>query len=170
MELAALRTASVSSTPMAFLYALFDPHVHDPQPGRLSLPEFASVTSTAASRIFGLFPRKGVIAVGSDADVVVLDPSARRTISAKTHYSACDSNIFEGWVVQGVTVLTLSRGQVVWEVSVPPDGLVDWTKGKHTAAKGRGIYLPRRSHGPAYDQTSRKDLALSQIQRPIPRS
>lgn len=96
-------------------------------PGRLSLPEFVATTSSNAAKLFGLWPRKGALLPGSDADVVVLDPTARRTISAQTHWQAVDRNIWEGWVVQGVTTLTLLRGKVVWRAHLQ-DGVADWRK------------------------------------------
>lgn len=75
---------------------------------------YASISSTAA-KIFNLYPQKGRIAVGSDADLVVWNPNASRIISASTHHHATDYNIFEGMLVHGVAEITVSRGRIVWE-------------------------------------------------------
>ncbi|UFJ42304.1 dihydropyrimidinase [Brevibacillus humidisoli] len=81
--------------------------------GRISLNQFVDVVSTKAAKLFGLFPRKGTIAVGSDADIVIFDPGIRRTISAETHHMNVDYNPFEGMEVQGEVVSVLSRGEYV---------------------------------------------------------
>ncbi|HEX7313644.1 MAG TPA: dihydropyrimidinase [Pyrinomonadaceae bacterium] len=82
---------------------------------RVSLNRFVELTSTAAAKMFGLFPRKGTIAVGSDADIVIFDPEAAQTISAATHHMNVDYSAYEGRRVQGVVETVLSRGNVVVE-------------------------------------------------------
>jgi dihydropyrimidinase len=82
---------------------------------RVSLNRFVELTSTAAAKMFGLFPRKGTIAVGSDADIVVFDPDGEQTISAATHHMNVDYSAYEGRKVKGVVETVLSRGQVVVE-------------------------------------------------------
>jgi dihydropyrimidinase len=82
---------------------------------RISLNRFVELTSTAASKIFGMFPRKGTIAVGSDADIVIFDPNREHTISAKTHHMRVDYSAYEGRTVRGVTETVLSRGDVIVE-------------------------------------------------------
>src|SRR5689334_11216734 len=84
---------------------------------RVSLNRFVELTSTAAAKMFGLFPRKGTIAVGSDADIVVFDPDAEQTISAATHHMNVDYSAYEGRKVQGTVETVLSRGRVVVEGS-----------------------------------------------------
>ena len=82
--------------------------------GRLTLNEFVRVTSTNAAQIFNIYPRKGAVSVGADADIVVWDPEGTRTISAKTHHQKIDFNIFEGMTVKGVPSHTISQGKLVW--------------------------------------------------------
>jgi dihydropyrimidinase len=72
-------------------------------PGRISVNRFVEITSTAPAKIFGLFPRKGTIAVGSDADIVIFNPTKKMTISAKTHHMNVDYNCYEGMQVHGGT-------------------------------------------------------------------
>jgi dihydropyrimidinase len=80
--------------------------------GRIDLATFVDAASTQAARLFGLYPRKGTIAVGSDADIVVYDPAYRGKISAKTHQMATDYSAFEGWDIEGRPSLVTVRGQV----------------------------------------------------------
>jgi dihydropyrimidinase len=82
---------------------------------RVSLNRFVELTSTAAAKMFGLFPRKGTVAVGSDADIVIFDPAATQTISAKTHHMNVDYSAYEGRTVRGAVETVLSRGQLVVE-------------------------------------------------------
>jgi len=82
--------------------------------GRLTPEEFAAVTSANIARILNVYPRKGAVAVGSDADIVVLDPEATKTISAKRQVSRIDYNVFEGFECRGLPRVTLTRGKVAW--------------------------------------------------------
>lgn len=104
---------------------------HGVNTGRLTPSEFVRVTSMNAAQIFNIFPRKGIIAEGADADIVVWDPALTRTISASTHHQRVDFNIFEGMQMKGGPVVTLSAGEVVYE------------RGQITAARGRGRYIDR---------------------------
>ena len=88
---------------------LFSEGVHK---GKISLNKFVEVTSTNAAKIFGMFPRKGCIAPGSDADIVIFDPNEEHTISAKTHHMNVDYSAYEGWKVKGKIKTTILRGQV----------------------------------------------------------
>jgi dihydropyrimidinase len=99
--------------------------------GRISLNRFVEITSTSAARIFGLFPRKGTIAVGSDADIVIFDPNEEMTISAKTHHMNVDYSCYEGMKVKGVTKTVLSRGELVID------------EGKYVGKPGQGQFLKR---------------------------
>jgi len=88
---------------------------HGVAQGRIGLNRFVELTSTAAAKIFGLFPKKGTIAIGSDADIVIFDPNREQTISAATHHMRVDYSAYEGWRVKGVTDVVLSRGNVIVE-------------------------------------------------------
>jgi dihydropyrimidinase len=81
--------------------------------GRFSVNRFVELVSTTPAKLFGLYPRKGTIAVGSDADLVIFDPRRKHTISAKTHHMRVDYSMFEGIEVTGMPQTVLSRGQVV---------------------------------------------------------
>ncbi|MFJ8257232.1 dihydropyrimidinase [Peribacillus asahii] len=81
--------------------------------GRITINEFVESISTNAAKIFGLFPQKGTIAVGSDADIVIFDPNIEREISAETHHMNVDYSAFEGMKVMGEPVSVLSRGKYV---------------------------------------------------------
>ena len=83
--------------------------------GRISMSRFVELVSTNPAKFFGMYPRKGTIAVGSDADIVVFDPEKRVTISAETHHSNIDYNLFEGTEVSGAPEVVLVRGQVIVE-------------------------------------------------------
>src|ERR1700740_3339835 len=82
---------------------------------RFSVNRFVELVSTTPAKIFGLYPRKGTIAVGSDADLVIFDPNRKHTISAKTHHMRVDYSMFEGIDVTGMPDVVLSRGQVLVE-------------------------------------------------------
>ncbi|HEY3056952.1 MAG TPA: dihydropyrimidinase [Thermoanaerobaculia bacterium] len=99
--------------------------------GRISVNRFVEITSTSPAKIFGLFPRKGTIAVGSDADIVIFDPKEEMTISAKTHHMNVDYSCYEGMRVKGVTKTVLSRGRVVID------------EGKYVGKPGQGQFLKR---------------------------
>jgi len=83
--------------------------------GRLTMNEFVAVTSTNIAKILNIYPKKGAVLVGADADLVVWDPKRSKTISAKSQQSAIDYNVFEGKQVTGLPRFTLSRGKVVIE-------------------------------------------------------
>jgi dihydropyrimidinase len=107
--------------------------------GRLSLNRFVELVATTPAKLFGLYPRKGTLAAGSDADIVVWDPQADHTITAKTHHMRVDYSMFEGFTVKGNARLVMSRGEV----------LVD--DGSYLGRPGRGQFLKRAARGGAWN-------------------
>ena len=83
--------------------------------GEISLARWVDVVSTTPARMFGLFPRKGLIAPGADADIVLYDPNAAHTFSASTHHMNVDYSAYEGLEVKGKATTVLSRGSVIVE-------------------------------------------------------
>ena len=120
---------------------------HGANSGRLTPSEFVRVTSTNAAQIFNIYPRKGFVSIGADADVVVWDPEATRTISVKTHHQKADYNIFEGMKVKGVPSYTLSQGKVVW------------ASGKLDVVEGSGRYVYRPAFPVAYEAVEKINQA-----------
>jgi dihydropyrimidinase len=111
---------------------------HGVNQGKLSLNRFVELTSTTPARLFGMYPKKGEIAPGSDADLVIWDPKARHTISASTHHMRVDYSMFEGFEVQGNARTVLSRGEVIVDA------------GQWLGRPGRGAYLRRAARGGAW--------------------
>lgn len=121
---------------------------HGVRTGKLMPSEFVAATSSNTAKIFNIFPKKGALMVGADADIVVWDPEKTRTISAKTHNQNIDFNIFEGMEVTGNAAVTLSRGRVVYE------------DGELKTEKGTGRWVDRPCHAPFWaSQTKRNELA-----------
>ncbi len=105
---------------------------------RISLNRWVELVSTTPAKMFGLYPRKGSVAVGSDADLVIWNPDIEHTISASTHHMRVDYSMFEGFEVKGNAETVLSRGEIV----------VD--KGKSSARRGRGRFVKRDSYAGAW--------------------
>jgi dihydropyrimidinase len=113
-------------------------HHHGVNEGKLSLNRFVEIVSTAPAKIFGMYPKKGTLAPGSDADIVVWDPKAEHVISAKTHNMRVDYSMFEGFRVRGNTRQVYSRGELIVQ------------NGKYLGKPGRGAYLRRTARGGAW--------------------
>jgi dihydropyrimidinase len=103
--------------------------------GRFSANRFVEITSTTPAKLFGLYPRKGSIAVGSDADLVIFNSKKQQTISAKTHHMRVDYSMFEGITVTGVPEIVISRGNVIVE------------NNEFKGREGAGNYLKRAQYG-----------------------
>ena len=106
--------------------------------GKISVARFVEVTSTTSARLFGLYPRKGTIAPGSDADIVIWDPDVTRTIDGSTMHSNAGYSPYDGWDVTGWPTLTISRGEVVAEAT--DTGIAV------SGTPGRGQLAPRTRH------------------------
>jgi dihydropyrimidinase len=113
-------------------------HHHGVGKGNFSINRFVELVSTAPARIFGMYPKKGVLAVGSDADLVLWDPHEELTISAATHHMRVDYSMFEGFQVRGNARDVYSRGELI--VSA----------GRFIGKPGRGNYLRREARGGAW--------------------
>ena len=111
--------------------------------GRLTPSEFVAATSTNIAKILNIYPKKGALVEGADADIVVWDPKISKTISASNHHSILDYNVFEGFEVRAQSRFTLSRGDVIWA----------WGQNSQPQP-GRGRFVPR----PAFPSAN---LALS---------
>ena len=117
--------------------------------GRLTPSEFVAVTSANCAKLFNIYPRKGVIVEGADADIVVWDPQGTKTISAKTHRSKLDFNVFEGRTVRGVPSHTVSQGKVVYAA------------GDLRATQGAGRYVKRPAFGANFTAVDKRAKALA---------
>lgn len=99
--------------------------------GRISLNKYVEVTSTNPAKLFGMFPRKGTLAPGSDADIILIDPNEKHTLSAKTHHMNVDYSAYEGWELTGKVKTVVLRGQVAID------------KGQCLVKKGYGKFIKR---------------------------
>jgi len=107
--------------------------------GKISQNRFVELVSTTPAKLFGMYPRKGALEAGSDADIVIWDPEAEHVISAETHHMRVDYSMFEGFKVKGNARQVISRGEVVVE------------NGKFHGKAGRGQYLRRHARGGAWN-------------------
>jgi len=113
-------------------------HHHGVNQKRISLNRWVEIVATTPAKMFGLYPRKGTITVGSDADIVIWDPNKEITISAKSHHMRVDYSMFEGFKVKGDAETVLSRGETI----------VD--KGKWLGKAGRGTFIKRNTYAGAW--------------------
>lgn len=128
---------------------------HGVNSGRLTPEEFVGATSANAAKIFNIYPRKGKVAVGADADIVLWDPLATKTISVKTHKQNIDFNIFEGMQVQGLATHTISAGELKYK------------DGELRVQKGAGNYIKRPAFQPMFHALEK--IARAQQPKPVTR-
>ena len=117
--------------------------------GKISANEFVALTSTNTAKIFNIYPNKGCIRVGADADLVLWDPNDSKTLSAKTHQSNIEHSIFEGMTINGIPKTTICNGKLAWH------------DGKLMAKSGDGQYIDRPTYAPFYESL-RKRQELNQ--------
>ena len=117
---------------------------HGVNTGRLTPSEFVAVTSANTAKLFNIYPQKGSVSAGADADLVVWDPAGTKTVSVKTQHSKVDFNIFEGMQVRGVASHTLSQGKLVY------------VKGDLRAERGAGRYIKRPAFGSNFDAAHKR--------------
>ena len=118
--------------------------------GRLTPSEFVAVTSANTAKLFNIYPQKGSVSVGADADLVVWDPAGSKTLSVKTQHSKGDFNIFEGRTVKGIPSHTVSQGELVY------------VQGDLRAVQGKGRYIKRPAFGPDFGAAQQR----AQTQKP----
>ncbi len=117
---------------------------HGVETGRLTLNEFVAVTSTNVARILNIYPQKGALLPGADADITVWDPKISKTIAAANHHSILDYNVFEGMKVTAQPRYTISRGEVIWA----------WGQNSQPQP-GRGRFVPRPAFPSAHTALSK---------------
>jgi dihydropyrimidinase len=125
--------------------------------GKLTMSDFVRVTSANSAKIFNMYPRKGVIQEGSDADIIIFDPKATKTISRHTHHQVVDFNVFEGMKVTGVPQTCLLSGKEVFH------------EGKLNVTPGTGKYISRDVHGYSYERIPYLDKMKAIRETPVNR-
>ncbi|XP_028805316.1 LOW QUALITY PROTEIN: dihydropyrimidinase-like [Neltuma alba] len=127
--------------------------------GQISVTDYVRLTSTECARIFNVYPRKGAILAGSDADIIILNPNASFEITAKSHHSRLDANVFEGKRGKGKVEVTIAGGRIVWQ------------NNELKVAPGTGRYIKMPPFSYLYDGTDKLDARyLSSLQAPVNRA
>jgi len=117
--------------------------------GRLTPSEFVAITSANTAKLFNIYPQKGSVSAGADADLVVWDPQGSKTLSVKTQHSKGDFNIFEGRTVKGIPTHTISQGELVF------------VQGDLRAVAGKGRYVKRPAFGPDFQAVQQRAASLT---------
>ncbi|KAK7276649.1 hypothetical protein RIF29_17793 [Crotalaria pallida] len=126
--------------------------------GQISVTDYVRLTSTECAKIFNIYPRKGAILPGSDADIIILNPNSSFEISAKSHHSRLDTNVYEGRRGKGKIEVTVAGGRVVWE------------NNELKVAPGTGRYIEMAPYNYLFDGVDKKDAAyLNYLQAPVKR-
>ncbi|KAG1365509.1 hypothetical protein COCNU_12G005090 [Cocos nucifera] len=127
--------------------------------GQISVTDYVRITSTECARIFNIYPRKGAILEGSDADIIILNPNATFKITAASHHSRSDMNVFEGMTGKGEVEVTISGGRVAWE------------NNKLNIMPGSGRYIRMPPYGYLFDGIDKADAAyLASLHAPVHRT
>ncbi|KAI3844248.1 hypothetical protein MKX03_032319 [Papaver bracteatum] len=126
--------------------------------GQISVTDYVRITSTECARIFNIYPRKGAILAGSDADIIILNPNSSVEISAKSHHSRTDTNVYEGLKMKGKVEVTIAGGRVVWE------------NDELKVIPGSGRYIKMSPFNYLFSGISKADAAyLSSLKAPVRR-
>lgn len=126
--------------------------------GKISVSDYVRITSTECARIFNIYPRKGAILVGSDADIIILNPNSSFEISARSHHSRSDTNVFEGKRGKGKVEVTIAGGRIVW------------INGELKVAPGSGKYVKMPPFSYLFGGMDKADAAyLSSLRAPVKR-
>ncbi|WOK96783.1 dihydropyrimidinase [Canna indica] len=127
--------------------------------GQMSVTDFVRVTSTECAKIFNIYPQKGAILEGSDADIIILNPNASFKVATASHHSRTDTNVYEGMTGKGKVEVTISQGRVVWE------------DGKLKVTPGSGRYIRMPPFGYRFDGIEKADAAyLASLNAPVRRT
>lgn len=114
--------------------------------GKITPNEFVALTSTNTAKIFNMYPNKGCIRAGADADLVIWNPNASKVLSAETHQSNIEHSIFEGMEINGIPETTICNGKIAWQ------------EGKLLAESGEGQYIDRPAYAPYYEALKKREL------------
>ncbi|XP_059665414.1 dihydropyrimidinase [Cornus florida] len=127
--------------------------------GQISVTDYVRLTSTESARVFNIYPRKGAILVGSDADIIILNPNSSFDISVSSHHSRSDTNVFEGRKGKGKVEVTIAGGRIVWK------------NGELKVAPGSGKYIEMPPFSYLFNGIDKADANyLSSLQAPVKRS
>ncbi|XP_008788489.2 dihydropyrimidinase [Phoenix dactylifera] len=127
--------------------------------GQISVTDYVRITSTECARIFNIYPRKGAILEGSDADIIILNPNASFKVAAASHHSRSDTNVYDGRTGKGKVEVTISGGRIVWE-----DGTLN-------IVPGSGRYVRMEPYGYLFDGVEKADAAyLASLRAPVLRA
>ncbi|RZC82767.1 hypothetical protein C5167_045555 [Papaver somniferum] len=126
--------------------------------GQISVTDYVQITSSGCARIFNIYPRKGAVLAGSDADIIILNPNSSVEISAKSHHSRTDTNVYEGLKLKGKVEVTIAGGRVVWE------------NDELKVIPGSGRYIKMSPFNYLFSGISKADAAyLSSLKAPVRR-
>ncbi|XP_023533036.1 dihydropyrimidinase [Cucurbita pepo subsp. pepo] len=127
--------------------------------GQISVSDYVRITSTECARIFNIYPKKGAILAGSDADIIILNPNASFEISAKSHHTRSDTNVYDGKRGKGKVEVTISGGRIVWE------------NNELKVVPGAGKYIEMPAFNYLFDGIGKADAQyLSSLRAPVKRS
>lgn len=126
--------------------------------GHISVTDYVRITSTECAKIFNIYPRKGAILPGSDADIIIFNPNSSFTISAQSHHSRSDTNVYEGVKGKGKVEVTIAGGRIVWE------------NGQLKAVPGSGKYVEMAPFSHVFDGIDKADSNyLASLRAPVKR-